>query len=131
MTPPLSVLLVDNSAIYYPELTNRSLYVSAENRSYPGVNLWADTLDIEVGGYGSQILGERRLVLNEFFESRDTSLRESALRSVQELKRPIAVIVDSAHPDLLNWLMANKAARDLYKQNGLSLWLIDGTETRL
>jgi hypothetical protein len=125
MTPDLSVLLVDNSAIYYPGLTNRSLYVSAENRSYPGVNLWSDALDIEVGGYGSQILAERRNILTEFFESKDQSQRESALQAIQELKRPIAVIVDAAHPSLLNWLMAKNSAHELYGENGLSLWLID------
>jgi hypothetical protein len=101
------------------------LYVSAENRSYPGVNLWSDALDIEVGGYGSQILAERRNILTEFFESKDQSQRESALQAIQELKRPIAVIVDAAHPSLLNWLMAKNSAHELYGENGLSLWLID------
>jgi hypothetical protein len=130
MTPALSVLLVDNSAIYYPGLTNRSLYVSAENRSYPGVNLWADALDVEVGGYGPQILVERRGILTEFFDSKDPFQRENALQAIQQLKRPIAVIVDLAHPELLNWLMANKSARELYGENGLSLWLIGWPETR-
>jgi hypothetical protein len=130
LTPARSVLLVDNSAIYYPEMTNRSLYVSAENRSYPGVNLWEDALDTEVGGYGPQILGERRGILTEFFESNNSSIREDALHVVQQLGRPVAVIVDLAHPDLFNWLLANNAAREVYSENGLSLWLIDGTETR-
>jgi hypothetical protein len=125
MTPDRSVLLIDNSAIYYPDLTGRSLYVSAENRSYPGVNLWADALDIEVGGYGSQILTERRATLAEFFDSRDSTLRQDALHTIQELKRPIAVVVGPAHPDLLNWLNAYNGARELYAENGLSLWLID------
>ena len=130
MTPDLSVLLVDNSAIYYPGLTNRSLYVSAENRSYPGVNLWSDALDIEVGGYGSQILAERRGILTEFFEPKDESERESALQTIRELKRPIAVMVDAAHPSLLNWLRSKKSAHELYGENGLSLWLIDLPEAR-
>jgi hypothetical protein len=130
MTPVLSVLLVDNSAIYYPGLTNRSLYVPAENRSYPGVNLWADALDMNVRGYGPQILAERRAVLSEFFEAKDSSLRENALQAVQGLKRPIAVIADSAHPDLLNWLKADKAANELYAENDLSLWLIDEPDSR-
>jgi hypothetical protein len=129
MTPAQSVLLVDNSAIYYPGLTNRSVYVSAQNRSYPGVNLWADTLDIEVGGYGSQILADRRSIQNQFFESKDSSLRNNALQRIQDLKRPIAVIVDLAHPDLFDWLTTNKAARKLFQENGLSLWLIDNLET--
>jgi hypothetical protein len=119
------VLLVDDSAIYYPGLTNRSLYVPAENRSYPGVNLWSDALDIEVGGYGSQILEERRATLSDFFNPGDLSQREGALQTIQELKRPIAVIVDLAHPDLLNWLMTENSARKLYGENGLSLWLIE------
>jgi hypothetical protein len=127
MTPARSVLLVDDSAIYYPELTGRSLFVSAENRSYPGVNLWADALDVEVGGYGSEVLAERRRILKKLFESGDSSSREIALQSVEILKRPIAVIVDSAHADLLHWLESNKTARELYMENGRSLWLIDET----
>jgi hypothetical protein len=104
--------------------------VSAENRSYPGVNLWSDALDIEVGGYGSQILAERRGILTAFFESKDQSQRENALQAIQELKRPIAVIVDLAHPGLLNWLRTKNSAHELYGENGLSLWLIDLPETR-
>lgn len=129
MTPARTVLLVDDSAIYYPELTGRSLYVSAQNRSYPGVNLWADALDIEVGGYGAQIVAERRGILSDLFEAEDSSLRDSALQAIQALKRPIAVIVDSAHPGLLSWLTANKTAREIYVENGRSLWLIDSTGT--
>jgi hypothetical protein len=129
MTPPRSVLLVDDSAIYYPQLTGRSLYVSAQNRSYPGVNLWADALDVEVGGYGSEVLTQRRSILSDFFESKDSALRETALHAVQYLKRPIAIVVDSAHPDLINWLKSNKAAHELYAESGYSLWLIDETET--
>jgi hypothetical protein len=106
------------------------LYVSAENRSYAGVNLWADALDVEVGGYGLQILEDRRAILTEFFDSNDSSIREKALHAVQELKRPIAVVVDPAHPDLLNWLKENSGARELYQENGRSLWLIDSTVTR-
>ena len=125
LTPALSVLLVDNSTIYYPGLTNRSLYVSAENRSYPGVNLWADALDVEVGGYGPQILAERRGIIAAFFGTGEASIRESALNSIQQLNRPIAVIVDVSHPDLLSWLKMNMAAHELFEENGQSLWLIE------
>jgi hypothetical protein len=125
LTPTLSVLLVDNNAIYYPGLTNRTLYVSAENRSYPGVNQWTDGLETNVRGFGPQILADRRAILTEFFEVKDSSRREMALGAVQALNRPVAVIVDPANGDLLNWLQADKAASELYAQNGLSLWLID------
>ena len=46
------------------------------------------------------------------------------------LKRPVAVIVDPAHAGLLNWLQADKAAKELYEENGLSLWLLDETGGR-
>jgi hypothetical protein len=130
MTPDRSVLLVDDSEIYYPELTSRSLFVSAQNRSYPGVNLWADALDIEVGGYGAQVLAERRATLTDFFDSKDAQLREDALHSIQQLKRPVAVVVDQTHSELLNWLKVNNNAHELFLNNGLSLWLIDFPGTR-
>jgi hypothetical protein len=130
MTPPRSVLLVDNSEIYYPELTSRSLYVAADNSSFAGINLHEDDLDANVRGYGQQILTDRRAILTEFFDGKDSSLREMALRSVQSLNRPIAVIVGPAHPDLLNWLRAEKDASELYAQNDLSLWLIDEAGSR-
>jgi hypothetical protein len=129
MTPERAVLLVDDNEVYYPELTSRTLYVSDQNRSYPGVNLWSDALDIEVGGYGPQILAERRATLTDFFDSKGSQLRENALHAVQELNRPIAVVVDQANPDLLNWMKANSDAHELYQESGLSLWLIDFTET--
>ena len=124
LTPAMSVLLVDDGAIYYPGLTERSLYVLPGNRIYPGVNLNVETLDADVSGYGHQILETRRGILADFFESRDTSTRENALRSIQELKRPIAVIADGAHPDLLNWLKSNNDAKQLYSEDAQSLWLI-------
>jgi hypothetical protein len=116
---------VDNSAIYYPELTSRSLYVAAEDRAFPGVNLSDNALETDVRGYSPQILADRRAILTEFFEAKDSSQRQKALDAVQALKRPVAVIVDAAHPDLLNWLKSDKAASELYGDNGLSLWLID------
>jgi hypothetical protein len=127
MTPVRSVLLVDNSDIYYPVLTGRSLYVSAQDRELPGVNLHDEDLEANVRGYGPQILADRRAILAEFFNAGDSSLRQQALRAVQALQRPVAVIADQAHPDLLNWLKADKAASELYTENGMSLWLIDET----
>jgi hypothetical protein len=127
MTPVHSVLLVDNTDIYYPVLTGRSLYVSAQDRELAGINLHDEDLEAHIRGYGPQILADRRAILAEFFNAGDSSLRQQALRAVQALQRPVAIIADQAHPDLFNWLRAEKDASELYTENGMSLWLIDET----
>ena len=129
MTPGNSIVVVDNGALYYPQLTARSLYVSAENLDYRGVNLFADDLDGDLRGFGRQILERRRATLAGLFGKDDAS-RELALGAILALKRPVAVIIEPRHASLLDWLEHRKDARQLYAQNGLSLWLFDDAGAR-
>ena len=125
MTPADSVLLVNNDAIYFPGFTTRSLYVSPKNRDYAGVNLWADGIDGDLRGYGTEILEQRRATVQQFFDAKDRSHTEQALNEILALKRPVAVIVEPRHSQLLEWLKHRKTASELYAKDGLSLWLID------
>jgi len=126
-TPADSVLVLSNGAIYYPGLTARTLYVSPENQTYPGVNMIADALDSDVRGYGQQVLKQRRATLTQFFDATDPGAREQALQAILALRRPLAVIAEPAHANLLEWLKKNQSATELYENNGVSLWLIDET----
>jgi hypothetical protein len=126
LTPANAILLLKQDAFYYPGFTARSLYVAPVGESaYPGVNLDADELDAYMRGNGRQILQMRRATLTEFFDTRDSMQREQALNTILSLNRPVAVIAEPRHSDLLEWLKQKKTAVELYASNGLSLWLID------
>ncbi|HMD97597.1 MAG TPA: hypothetical protein VKM93_09750 [Terriglobia bacterium] len=125
MTPGNSVLVLDNGEFYYPGLTSRSLYVSRVDWAYAGVNLDADYLDSVMRGNGRQILDQRRATLTDFFDAKDPTRREEALNVILGLKRPVAIIAEPQHGDLLEWLKQRGTAVELYAENGLSLWLID------
>jgi hypothetical protein len=125
LTPADSILIVNNGRYYYPTLTARSLYVSAENRVYPGVNHHTDDLDAGLRGYGRPILERRRAILSALFDAKDPIRREQALSVLLALKRPIAIIAEPQHSDLLDWLRHMETASQLYVENGLTLWLVD------
>jgi hypothetical protein len=125
MTPANSILLVDDSSLYFPLLTERSLYVSPANKIYPGINLNADDLDADVRGYGREIIEARRSTLAGVFSAGDASRREQAIHEVLSLRRPVAIIAESRHRELLDWLQNSKTARRLFTGNGLSVWLFE------
>lgn len=128
MTPADTVLVLSSSGFYFPGLTGRSLYISPVGWGvYPGVNLDADQLDAEMRGNGRKILEERHATLADLFVARDPVRREQALDRILALKRPVAIITEPQHSDLLEWLKHRRGATELYTQNGLSLWLIEGT----
>ncbi len=128
MTPPNTVLVLDNGTYYYPGLTARSLYVTLPNRLYPGINVLSDVLDADVRGYGEKIVDQRRATQTELFGVSDCcGRREDALREILALKRPLAVVTEPRHTELAAWLRQLKSARQLYSKNDLTLWLIDPT----
>jgi len=129
LTPPNSILLVDDGDVYYPAFTDRSLYVAASNRIYPGTNLFLDDIDADVRGYGRQIIQQRRATLADVFGRTDDARREQALNVILALKRPVAIVEEARHSGLIEWLEHSKIATRLYSQDGLSLWLIDGAST--
>jgi hypothetical protein len=131
LTPSDSVLIVNNGSFYFPILTARSMYVSAENRNYPGVNHKADLLDAGLRGYGRQILQRRRATLSEFFNAANNDQRDHALDMFLALKRPLAVIAEPQHLGLIEWLRGKGTAVELYSENGLNLWLIKGQNPTL
>jgi hypothetical protein len=128
MTPPDTVLVLDNGAYYYPGLTARSIYVSSPNRLYPGINVLSDALDADVRGYGSEILAERRATQAALFS--DCCSREDALLRILALKRPVAVITEEPrHAALEAWLKQLGTTTKLYTGNNLTLWLIPAAGT--
>jgi hypothetical protein len=130
ITPANSILLVDDGSVYYPAFTARALYVAASNRIYPGLNLFEDDIDADVRGYGRQIVEQRRATLADVFGAAGAdgaARRDRALDAILALKRPVAIVAEPRHPELIAWLEHNKTATRLYAQSGLSLWLIDGS----
>jgi hypothetical protein len=124
-TPPNSVLLLDDNAVYYPAFMDRSLFVSASSRLYPGVNLLPDEIDGDLRGYGHDIIKERRAILADFFAASDDARRDQAFDAVHALHRPVAIVTEPRHAALIEWLGHRKDASRLDMQDGLSLWLMD------
>ena len=127
LTPPDTVLVLDDGTFYYPGLTARSLYVSMPERpfSYSGVNVGNDSLDADLRGYGREILAERRATQADLFSAIDCCRRESALDRILALKRPVAVITEEPrHAGLAEWLKHQPGVTKLYAGNNLTLWLI-------
>jgi len=129
MTKVDAILVVDNGTFYYPELTARSLYVSAPDRLYAGITLTPEELDGDVRGYGRGILAERRATQAELFGT-DDCCREEALNRILALRRPLGIITEPRHTRLAEWLQHSKSARQLYAKDGLTLWGVDGTNVR-
>ncbi len=127
MTPANAIVLINNSGLYYPEFIQRSLYVSAARKIYQGINVYADELDSDLRGYGREIIKRRRATLSDFFNTSDAICRKQAIEKVLELNRPVAVVAEPQNLSLLEWLHQTTEARQLYAENGFSLWLIEGS----
>jgi hypothetical protein len=124
MTPPESLLVVQNNEVYYPAMTSRSLYVPSSDRFYPGVTVGTDVLLAEVRANGYPILAQRRRVLNGLFDSPSTAVKEDSLHQLFRLNRPIAVVLEPRHAALLEWLRKSGLGSQVYQHEGVTLWLI-------
>jgi hypothetical protein len=124
LTPPDTVLAIQNSDFYFPGLTARSLYVPPADRRYPGVTLRADVLAAEVRGYGRDILAERRQVLADLFDGRDGDARKEALDRMLALGRPVAIVAEAQHAALLDWLKTGQRGSSVYRNDGVTVWLV-------
>jgi hypothetical protein len=129
-TPTNSLLVTEDAELNLPTLTRRRLYVPpAETTAYPGINLLSTFLLVDIKGYDKQILHDRRLVLKQLYATDSGTQRAQWLDQILKFNRPVALIVDEGrHAALLEWLTTERYGRSLYKEDGLSLWLIEPTK---
>lgn len=122
--PPDGILLLQNGEHHFPSLTGRSMYVPPRNISYTGVNQGADALLALIRGYGQEVLTERRAILAGVFDADDNLRRLHALKRVQSLGRPIAIILEPHHKALLEHLRQDGWGAQVYHEKGFTIWLI-------
>ncbi|MEJ7606227.1 MAG: hypothetical protein WKF37_08150 [Bryobacteraceae bacterium] len=122
LTPPETVVAIDNVERHYPMLTSRSLFATAANKLHVGVNLQGDELLSEIRGYGMKLLTERRLVLQALFHG--SGDRGMALSKIRELARPVAVVVEPRHQELANWLKSQSGGQVIYEDKDAAVWLL-------
>jgi hypothetical protein len=123
-TSPDTVLVTQNADLYFPGFTSRSLYVPPANRMYAGVTLPADVLEAKVRGNGRGILARRRESLNGLFESESAARREESLDRILALGRPVAILAEPRHVALQDWLEKSGRGLRLYRDEGVTLWLV-------
>jgi len=123
-TPLNTIVTIQKVKWHPPTFTNRSLYMQYERMSFPGVNQGRDTLLARVRGNGEKIVKERQQTLVDLYESPDDARRAQSVSRLLELRRPIAIVLDTRHAALLEWLKASTRGTAVYEGNGMTLWLI-------
>jgi hypothetical protein len=88
------------------------------------VNQGADALLALIRGYGQEVLTERRAILAGVFDADDNLRRLHALKRVQSLGRPIAIILEPHHKALLEHLRHDGWGAPVYHEKGFTIWLI-------
>jgi hypothetical protein len=122
--PPDGILLLQNGEHHFPSLTGRSMYVPPRNISYTGVNQGADALLALIRGYGQEVLTERRAILAGVFDADDNLRRQHALKRVQSLGRPMAIVLEPHHGALFERLKDEGWGAPVYQEKGFAIWLI-------
>jgi hypothetical protein len=125
-TPRNSVLVMESTGVHLPSLTQRALFVSPDYAGKrPGVNLSSSELLTDVRGYDEKIFVDRKRILSTLFNSQNQLDIEESIRSIRELKRPVAIVLDVYGPAALRQrLMATDGASILFSTRDREVWLI-------
>ena len=85
-----------------------------------------DYLLTGVKGYNGRIINERRSTIRNLFASDNGAFREQSLKRILELNRPVVMVLeDRQHASLLAWLGKREIGRSLYRENHMTLWLVE------
>jgi hypothetical protein len=125
-TPPDAILVVEKSNVHFPTLTHRRLYAPPlQDKPHAGVFIMSDLLLATQKGYGKEIIADRRLVVNELFNSPDYIRREQSVEHILGLKAPVAIILEMPrHAALQEWLATDARNSRLFDDGVMTLWLI-------
>jgi hypothetical protein len=127
-TPINTVLVLQNTDLYFPTLTQRELYVApSDPRPHPGILITSDEMLVLVKGYKKSIVEQRRSVVDGLFNPHENGLaRAQSLNQVLKLNRPLALVLNERRDaTLLEWITTQENGSFLYKQNGLILWFVE------
>jgi hypothetical protein len=125
-TPLNALLVLENTAVHFPTLTQRQLYVApAEDQPKPGILVTNDVLLTLIKGYPQQLVDARRATVRALFDSNDPVEMAQAMQVLTSLKRPLALVLDQkSQRGLVGWLTTKGIGSSLYQGDGLVVWLI-------
>jgi hypothetical protein len=126
-TPTDSLLVLQNTAIHYPTLTSRQLYVApADTKPQPGILVTNDEVLTLIKGYPQQLVDDRRSTVKALFDSADPAQMSKALDRILQFQRPLVLVLDErGQASLRGWLVSQGIGKPLTQADGLIVWLID------
>jgi hypothetical protein len=130
-TPVDSLLVLENTSIHFPTLTQRQLYVApAETTPKPGILVTNDEMLTLVKGYPKELVEKRRAVVRGLFESDDTAQMAASLNDMLAFHRPLVLLLDEQQQASLRaWLVSEGMGESLYQGDGLIVWLVTAGAT--
>ena len=124
-TAPDTILIVHESDLHIPTLTQRSLYVAPYREiSRPGVNISDEFRLTKLKGISSSIIKSRRSTVERIFTSTNKEQLELEMKSVFALKRAVAILIHN-NVSLKGNLMSWQRGYELYDDGMNSVWYID------
>jgi len=127
--PDNGILLADRPEQHYPTLTGRSVYAThARIAPFAGVDLGMTGLLTHARGYDPKIIAERRETLEAAFDAGNPQRSSQALNRVLAMGRPVALVLEPGHGNLLALLKRGRAGKAVYEQGGFVIWLFSPDE---
>lgn len=125
-TPLETILVIEKSEIHLPTLTQRPLYAPpSQDKVYPGVMIPSWFLLKILKGYDKKLLDDRRLVVQNLFQSSDNNLRTESLNQILQLNRPIAILFKTQeNSDLRDFFRSDNRNLQLFENEVWRVWLI-------
>jgi hypothetical protein len=126
-TPADGVLVVEQTTVRLPTLTQRQLFVPPEQeRAYPGVGLRSRQILDRIRGYGPDILSQRRATIRALYHPEHGEERAQALDEILAFGRPLVLVASATEtPDLVRWLVDDVGAEIVYRGEGGVVCVID------
>lgn len=131
-TPPDSMLIVLESDIHIPTLTQRSLYISPYRQdSRVGVSMPVDRILKEVKGFDPELVAERRARVAELYSSRSAAAFAQNVARIQDIDRPLVVLMDeNDDADLIRVARESGLGNELYSGGSTTVWFIPASAAR-
>ena len=125
-TPENTILVLDYWEMYWPTLTQRSVYISPAQFERPLSTHIPTIVHLNVaGGYGDGLINARRAVVANLYQGPGNQERMDSLLEIQKLGRPLVVILNKdRHLHLLQWLQNNSIGNRLADNQRLLAWFI-------
>jgi len=107
-------------------LAQRPLYVPfVGGQTLLGLGLSPDYLLLRSRGYPGTLLDDRRALVRQLYEATDDEAREQALAAIlNELNRPITLIVDRPGDAAVEAWLERRGARSVYADTEAAAWLV-------